>query len=240
VAQQILEALEWAEVDPYRATTHNKGIMNGVDAVAIATGQDWRAIEAAAHAWASTGNKVNSQCSSGYRPLTSYWIEEDGKPEAGDPCLMFCGELELPINVGTVGGVLRTNPVCAYNLGIMKNPDARELAMAMVSVGLAQNFAALRALSTEGIQRGHMALHAKNLVIAAGCPPHAIAEITEKMLKQDCVSSSAAKEFTEEAFKEVDSNLSINLGKIRISKNAINCNHGHSGNFQIPLDCVHM
>jgi hydroxymethylglutaryl-CoA reductase len=136
VATRIIEAYEWAEVDPYRATTHNKGIMNGIDAVAIATGQDWRAIEAAAHAWACDSVRIdngNFQLNSSYRPLSTYWIEKDDQlaatAKSDDECLMFCGELELPITVGTAGGVLKTNKVYTYNLGIMGNPNAQELAM---------------------------------------------------------------------------------------------------------------
>src|SRR5947207_1132664 len=136
VAARIIEAYEWAEVDPYRATTHNKGIMNGIDAVALATGQDWRAIEAAAHAWACDGvrtDNYNFQLNNIYRPLTTYWIEKDEQlattAKSDDEGLMFCGELELPITVGTAGGVLKTNQVYAYNLGIMGNPNAQELAV---------------------------------------------------------------------------------------------------------------
>ena len=147
VAERIVEAYEWAKDDKYRAVTHNKGIMNGIDAVAVATGQDWRAIEAACHAWAST--------ESGYQPLTRYWIDKSTQPA------LFCGELILPLHVGTKGGVLKTHPTYNYALGIMGFPTSAELAMSMACVGLAQNFAALRALCTEGISRGHMALHAR-------------------------------------------------------------------------------
>ncbi|KAG0284202.1 hypothetical protein BGZ97_008266, partial [Linnemannia gamsii] len=214
VAVRLLEAYEWADLDPYRAATHNKGIMNGIDAVALATGQDWRAIEAGAHAWASgagtysdrssehssqsesekqhNGSKrkfgqdtiggYESKISRGdaYKPLTRYWIEEDEERLAqglkGQDALVFCGELEIPIMVGTKGGVLSTNPVHAFTLGVMRYPDSKQLAMAMVTVGLAQNFAALRALVTEGIQRGHMALHARNIAISAGTPPASVDE----------------------------------------------------------------
>jgi hydroxymethylglutaryl-CoA reductase len=111
--------------------------------------------------------------------------------------LMFCGELEMPITVGTVGGVLKTNPIYSYNLGIMGSPDTKELSMIMACVGLAQNFAALRALSTEGIQRGHMSLHAKNLAVAAGCPTDAVSIVAQRMIEQGRISLSAAKEFLE-------------------------------------------
>ncbi|KAJ3272654.1 hypothetical protein HDU76_010899, partial [Blyttiomyces sp. JEL0837] len=203
VASRLLEAVAWAQDDPYRATTHNKGIMNGIDAVAVATGQDWRAIEAAAHSWAAGCGHLGEMDSSSdhYSPLTKYWVErgegvdenetggEDGKG------LFFCGELEMPVSVGTKGGVLKTNPVYTYTLGMMGNPDSKGLAMAMVAVGLAQNFAALRALSTEGIQRGHMSLHANNIAIAAGAPPHAINECVAYMVESGRVNISVAKEY---------------------------------------------
>jgi len=200
VALRIIEAYEWAEVDAFRATTHNKGIMNGVDAVALATGQDWRAIEAAAHAWATRDSK-DCRTDFCYRPLTTYWIEEDqemkaaGRPEK--ECLSFCGELVLPITVGTKGGVLKTNPVYNYTMGVMDYPDSKQLAMIMVCVGLAQNFAALRALVTEGIQRGHMSLHARNIAIAAGCPSHAVTEVTDFMIENNRISIQAAKDYME-------------------------------------------
>ncbi|KAI9328795.1 hydroxymethylglutaryl-CoA reductase [Obelidium mucronatum] len=196
VATRMIEAIEWAQDDPFRAATHNKGIMNGVDAVAVATGQDWRAIEASAHAWAAGCGQ--SEDSARYRPLTHYWVESDpdvvvsGDSEEG---LYFCGEMEMPISVGTKGGVLKTNPVYSYTLGMMGNPDSKQLAMAMVSVGLAQNFAAMRALSTEGIQRGHMSLHAKNIAIAAGAPAHAINECVAYMVDSSRVSVTVAKEY---------------------------------------------
>jgi len=206
VANQMIEAYEFAEVDEYRATTHNKGIMNGIDAVAIATGQDWRAIEAAAHVWACDNSRNNNNNKDAddngndynyYRPLTSYWIEKNKNGNGDDQQLMFCGELEMPITVGTAGGVLKTNPVYSYNLGIMGYPNTKELSMIMVCVGLAQNFAALRALSTEGIQRGHMSLHAKNLAIAAGCPTDAVSSISQRMIEQGRISLSAARELLE-------------------------------------------
>jgi degradative hydroxymethylglutaryl-CoA reductase len=154
--------------------------MNGIDAVAIATGQDWRAIEASAHAWAAGCGVFDAfsedviltegkRWGQGYKPLTRYWVEADAgvDPKATEgKGLYLCGELEMPISVGTKGGVLKTNPVYAYTLGMMGDPDSKQLAMAIVAVGLAQNFAALRALSTEGIQRGHMSLHARNIAIA--------------------------------------------------------------------------
>ncbi|TPX48149.1 hydroxymethylglutaryl-CoA reductase (NADPH) [Synchytrium endobioticum] len=194
VCSRVIEAYQWALDDPFRGTTHNKGIMNGIDAVALATGQDWRAIEAAAHGWASGAASIDqegqallsaSATRKNYKPLTRYWIDGD----------YFCGELEMPLSVGTRGGVLRTNPVYSYTLGMMGNPTAKELAMAMVSVGLAQNLAALRALSTEGIQRGHMSLHSRNIAVAAGAPPHAITECVEYMIQSNRIHITAAREY---------------------------------------------
>ncbi|KAJ3200783.1 hypothetical protein HDU82_008617 [Entophlyctis luteolus] len=193
VASRMIEALEWAQDDPFRATTHNKGIMNGIDAVAVATGQDWRAIEASAHAWASGCGQPDELH---YSPLTHYWVESDSETlKEGDEGLYFCGEMEMPISVGTRGGVLKTNPVYNYTLGLMGFPDSKQLAMAMVSVGLAQNFAALRALTTEGIQRGHMSLHARNIAIAAGAPPHAINDCVAYMVESNRVNQTIAKEY---------------------------------------------
>lgn len=141
VAENLIEAYEWALDDPFRAVTHNKvlciklkGVMNGIDAVAIATGQDWRAIEASCHAWASIKSAEKN-----YHSLTRYWIENDS--ELGE---VFCGELELPIPCGTCGGVLKTHPTYKFTMGIMGINSSKELAMSMVCVGLAQNFAALR------------------------------------------------------------------------------------------------
>ncbi|KAJ3388355.1 hypothetical protein HDU92_001547 [Lobulomyces angularis] len=182
ISQRIVEAYLWAKDDPYRATTHNKGVMNGIDAVALATGQDWRAIEAASHVYAVKNGK--------YEPLTNYWVEENSDGE-----FFLCGELDLPICCGTKGGVLSTNPVYAYNLGMMGNPDSQELAMVLVCVGLAQNFAALRALVSEGIQRGHMSLHASNIAIAAGAPPHAINECVNYMIESKRINISTAREY---------------------------------------------
>ncbi|RUS29991.1 hydroxymethylglutaryl-CoA reductase [Jimgerdemannia flammicorona] len=198
VARGILEAYEWAEDDPFRATTNNKGVMNGIDAVCIATGQDWRAIEAALHTWTSMEGR--------YRPLTRYWVEEEGEGEVKENWenasneerekkLVFCGEMQVPLTVGTKGGVLNTNPVYKHLLGLMGSPNSKDLAMILACVGLAQNFAALRALTTEGIQKGHMSLHAKNMAIAAGAPPHAIAHVTARMVESGRITLDAAREF---------------------------------------------
>lgn len=144
VRDRIIQAYAFAELDLYRAVTHNKGIMNGIDAVAVATGNDWRALEAACHAYA-VGNGQ-------YHSMTRWAIAENGD---------LMGALQLPMPVGTVGGAIRINPAAQTALKILHISRAMELAEVMVSVGLAQNLAALRALVTEGIQRGHMALHAR-------------------------------------------------------------------------------
>jgi hydroxymethylglutaryl-CoA reductase len=150
IAEGIVQASRFASADPYRAATHNKGIMNGIDAVAIATGQDWRAIEAGAHAYA---------CRSGrYQPLST-WTRDDQA---------LAGRIELPLALATVGGTIRLHPTVQAGLKLLGVESARELAMLFAAVGLAQNFAAIRALGSVGIQRGHMALHARCVAAAAG------------------------------------------------------------------------
>jgi hydroxymethylglutaryl-CoA reductase len=144
-ARAIVQAAAFAELDPYRAATHNKGIMNGVDAVALACGQDWRALEAGAHAYAARGG--------GYAPLSRWWIEGE----------TLAGEMTLPMAVGTVGGALRAHPGMRVALRLTRARSATELGQVIASAGMATNLAALRALATEGIQRGHMALHRRLL-----------------------------------------------------------------------------
>ncbi|MGY6630286.1 MAG: hydroxymethylglutaryl-CoA reductase, degradative [Wenzhouxiangella sp.] len=165
VRDGIIVANDFARVDPYRAATHNKGIMNGIDAVCLATGNDWRAIEAGAHAFAARGGR--------YTSLTR-WEKADN----GD----LLGELEIPIKVGTVGGPLQTNPTVALNLRLLGVESARELAEVMGAVGLAQNFSAIRALVTEGIQQGHMTLHARSVATAAGVPPELFDTVVERLI----------------------------------------------------------
>ncbi|MEM1619618.1 MAG: hydroxymethylglutaryl-CoA reductase, degradative [Fervidicoccaceae archaeon] len=164
VVDAIVDAWALADADPYRAATHNKGIMNGVIAVALATCQDHRAIEAGAHAYAARTGR--------YRPLSTWW-----KTRAGD----LAGVLEMPVQVGTVGGAVRSHPVARIALKILGVSGARELAEVMGAVGLAQNLAALRALVTEGIQRGHMRLHARNLAIMAGATPEEAEEVARSL-----------------------------------------------------------
>jgi hydroxymethylglutaryl-CoA reductase len=163
VVERIVEAYALAAVDPYRAATHNKGIMNGIDAVVIATGNDWRAVEAGAHSYAARSGR--------YTSLTTWGEDGDGN---------LVGTLELPLAVGIVGGATRVHPTAKVALKILGVETARELAEVIAAVGLAQNLAALRALVTEGIQRGHMELHARQIAIAAG----ATGEMVEKVARQ--------------------------------------------------------
>ncbi len=180
VAQRIAEACAIAAADPYRATTHNKGIMNGIDAVALATGQDWRGIEAGAHAYAARTGR--------YEPL-SRWTVEDAA---------LLGAIELPLAVATVGGNLDLNPRVGVALRLLGVQSARELAQVMVAVGLAQNLAALRALVTDGIQRGHMALHARGLVAAVGAPAALRLEVTRRLIASGEVKLATARRILSE------------------------------------------
>ena len=166
VRDGIVLANDLALVDPYRAATHNKGIMNGVDAVAIATGNDFRAIEAAAHAYAARDGR--------YRGLTRWFADDDGA---------LVGEIEMPMKVGTVGGSLETNPTVRLNHRLLGSPNATQLASVMGAVGLAQNYAALRALSTAGIQQNHMTLHARSVASAAGVPEELFDDVVEALVE---------------------------------------------------------
>jgi len=177
VVQGIIEAAAFAAADPYRAATHNKGIMNGIDAVALATGQDWRALEAGAHAYAARSGQYAS---------LSKW--ERG-PDGG-----LRGSIELPLAVGTVGGATRAHPSARLALRLMGVETARELAEAMAAVGLAQNMAALRALATEGIQKGHMALHARQVAIAAGAAGPKVELVANRMVAEGNVRPDRAAE----------------------------------------------
>jgi hydroxymethylglutaryl-CoA reductase len=176
VRDNILAAWAFAAADPYRAATHNKGIMNGVDAVVIASGNDWRAVEAGAHAYAARSGRYTS---------LSTW----GKDAAGN----LVGTLEMPMAAGTVGGATRVHPTARAALKLMGVKTAGELAEIIVSVGLAQNLAALRALATEGIQRGHMSLHARQVAIAAGAQGDEIDRLAEQMVKEKVVRIDLAE-----------------------------------------------
>jgi hydroxymethylglutaryl-CoA reductase len=177
IAQGIVEACAFALVDPYRAATHNKGIMNGVDPVVVATGNDWRAIEAGAHVWASRSGR--------YTSLTRWEIDSDGN---------LVGTLEMPMALGLVGGATKTHPAAQAALKILNVESAQELAEVTVAVGLAQNMAALRALSSEGIQKGHMALHARNIAIVAGAEGDEIDHVAKALAADHDVRVDRAKD----------------------------------------------
>ncbi|MCD6469907.1 hydroxymethylglutaryl-CoA reductase, degradative, partial [Candidatus Bathyarchaeota archaeon] len=185
VVDGILEAYAFAAADPYRAATHNKGILNGIIAVALATCNDHRAIEAGAHAYAARSGR--------YMPL-SVWE----KNEEGD----LVGSIELPMAVGIIGGATKVHPIAKIALKILGVKSARELAEVMAAVGLAQNLAALRALAHEGIQRGHMELHARNIAIMAGATGELIDLIAEQMVKERKIRMDRAKELLEEYRKK--------------------------------------
>ncbi|MEL9998195.1 MAG: hydroxymethylglutaryl-CoA reductase, degradative [Sulfolobales archaeon] len=177
VVDGIVYAWAFAASDPYRAATHNKGIMNGVIAVALATGQDTRALEAGAHAYAARSGR--------YTTLSTWEKDENGD---------LVGYLEMPMAVGIVGGATRVNPLAKISLKILGVKTARELAEVMGAVGLAQNLAALRALVAEGIQRGHMKLHARQIAIAAGAHGEEIDKVVAEMLKEGIIRIDKAKE----------------------------------------------
>ncbi len=181
VAEGIEAAWAFAAADPYRAATHNKGIMNGVDAVVVATGNDWRAVEAGAHAYAARDGRYTS---------LSTW-RRDGRGH-------LVGTLEMPMAVGIVGGATRVHPTVRTALKVLGVETAAELAQIIVSVGLAQNFAALRALATEGIQRGHMTLHARQVAIAAGARGELIDLVAEAMVERGIVRIDEARRILEE------------------------------------------
>jgi len=185
VRDGIIRAAEFAAVDPYRASTHNKGVMNGVDAVAVATGNDWRAIEAAAHSFAAQGER--------YSPLTNWY-----KNEAGD----LVGTIDIPLKVGTVGGSLKSNKTVGLAHRILGAEKATVLAEVMGAVGLAQNLSALRSLGTEGIQKGHMTLHARSVASTAGTPEKLFDKVLERLLESGEVKVWKAKEIIEELRQE--------------------------------------
>lgn len=175
VAEGVVQAWRFAAVDPYRAATHNKGVMNGIDAVAIATGNDWRGVEAGAHAYAARDGR--------YTSLTRWW-REDGH---------LCGSIDLPMAVGTVGGSTKVHPVLGVLRKILGVESARELAMVMACVGLAQNLGALRALATEGIQRGHMSLHARSVALAVGADEREVDQVARLLVARGRVKHDEAE-----------------------------------------------
>jgi hydroxymethylglutaryl-CoA reductase len=181
VVRAIVEAGAFAEADPYRAATHNKGIMNGIDAVVIATGNDWRAVEAGAHAYAARTGR--------YTSLTHWWADDEGN---------LRGRLEMPLAVGTVGGATRVHPSAQVALKILDVQSARELAEIIAAVGLAQNLAAIRALATDGIQRGHMRMHARQLAVAAGASGPMVAQVVERMIQENQIRAERAQALVQE------------------------------------------
>jgi hydroxymethylglutaryl-CoA reductase len=178
VMDGIVNASRFAELDPYRAATHNKGIMNGVDAVTIATGNDWRAIEAGAHAFAARSGR--------YAPLATWRRRSDGGA--------LVGRLELPMALGTVGGTLRVHPAARLSLRLLGVTSAPELAAIAASVGLASNLAAMRALATDGIQRGHMALHARSVAVAAGACGDDVERVAAIIVEARNITVEAARQ----------------------------------------------
>ena len=181
VRDGIVAAYAFAAADPYRAATHNKGIMNGVDAVVIATGNDWRAIEAGAHTYAARSGR--------YTSLSTWGIDADGN---------LVGTLEMPMAVGIIGGATKVHPAAQAAVKLMGVKTANELAEIIVSVGLAQNMAALRALATEGIQRGHMSLHARQVAIAAGATGELIEKVAARLVTEKIVRIDRAEEVLKE------------------------------------------
>jgi hydroxymethylglutaryl-CoA reductase len=174
VAQAIENASRFAELDPYRAATHNKGIMNGIDSVVIATGNDYRAVEAGAHAYAARSGT--------YRPLAT-WRREGTR---------LVGSMELPLSLGIVGGTLKTHPTARLALKILGVTSAAQLAEVVAAAGLASNFSALRALATEGIQRGHMALHARSVATSAGAVGDEVEQIARLLAKSGTINETNA------------------------------------------------
>ena len=177
IVEGVLDAYTFAAIDPYRAATHNKGIMNGIDPVIVATGNDWRAIEAGAHTWAARGGR--------YTSLTHWEKDTSGA---------LVGTIEMPMAVGLVGGATKAHPLAQLSLKIMAVRSAQELAEVAVAVGLAQNLGALRALATEGIQRGHMTLHARNIAMVAGATGDDIDWVVKEMVARKDVRTDLAAE----------------------------------------------
>ncbi|SFB08509.1 3-hydroxy-3-methylglutaryl-coenzyme A reductase [Lentibacillus halodurans] len=181
VRDGVIHAYEFAASDPYRAVTHNKGIMNGIDPVVIATGNDWRAVEAGAHAHAAREGM--------YTSMTTWSRDEQGN---------LIGELELPMSVGTVGGSINVHPIAKLAHKMLNVNSAQELGQVIVAVGLAQNLGALKALATDGIQKGHMALHSRSVAIAAGATGEMIDMISQRLIEEKEIRVGKAKELVEE------------------------------------------
>lgn len=184
VRDGVVHAYEFAASDPYRAVTHNKGIMNGIDPVIIATGNDWRAVEAGAHAYASRSGQYSS--------MTTWSVDADGN---------LVGELELPMSLGIVGGASRVHPMAKIAAKLLRIESAKELAQVIVTVGLAQNLGALKALVTDGIQKGHMALHSRSVAMAAGATGKLVDVIADKLVEAKEIRVGYAKKLMEEYAK---------------------------------------
>jgi hydroxymethylglutaryl-CoA reductase len=182
IPRLIEEANAFAVVDPYRAATHNKGIMNGIDAVCIATGNDWRAIEAGAHAFAARSGT--------YRALTDWHVDKNGD---------LFGELTLPLAVGIVGGATKVHPTARVALKILGVETAEELAQIMAAVGLAQNLAAIKALATTGIQKGHMRLHARQIALAAGADEDQVEYLARQLVRENNIRVERAREILKDS-----------------------------------------
>ena len=181
IAEKITLASQFAQADPYRAATHNKGIFNGIDAILIATGNDWRAIEAGAHAFASRDGR--------YRGLSQWTLDLEREE--------LVGEMTLPMPVATKGGSIGLNPRVALSHELLGNPSAKELAQIIVSIGLAQNFAALKALVSTGIQQGHMKLQAKSLALLAGASESEVAPLVERLIAEKTFNLETAQRYLE-------------------------------------------
>src|SRR6185436_740012 len=180
VVDRIVQASRFAERDPYRAATHNKGIMNGVDSVVVATGNDYRAVEAGAHAFAARSGR--------YRPLATWRRDGD----------LLTGELVMPLALGIVGGTLRLHPTARLALKLGQVSSADDLAMLAASAGLASNLSALRALATEGIQRGHMSLHARSIATAAGATHDEVDRVASALAASRALDVAAARRILSE------------------------------------------
>ena len=181
IAEKMALASQFAQVDPYRAATHNKGIFNGIDAILIATGNDWRAIEAGAHAFASRNGR--------YQGLSQWTLDMEREE--------LLGEMTLPMPVATKGGSIGLNPRVALSHELLENPSAKELAQIIVSIGLAQNFAALKALVSTGIQQGHMKLQAKSLALLAGASESEVAPLVERLIAEKTFNLETAQHYLE-------------------------------------------
>ena len=186
VVEGMLHAYAFAAVDPYRATTHNKGILNGIDPILVATGQDWRAVEAGAHAYAARNGR--------YTSLTTWSRDAEGN---------LVGELEMPLAVGIVGGATRVHPAAKAALKLLGANSARELAQICVCAGLASNLAAMRALATEGIQQGHMALHARQVAMSAGATGELVNILADQLVWERNIKAARAAELMAELTQQV-------------------------------------